>query len=108
MTERELILTGIGGQDGSLLWWLFLTSLFSATDVNALGWWEILSKPSLATFQNYQEIWDNQSIRSAFWKTVWISLGGTFLPIIIAALADFNCVSATRFSEMFATVPPDR
>ncbi len=68
---------------------LFLTSLFSATDVNALGWWEILSKPSLATFQNYQEIWDNQSIRSAFWTTVWISLGGTFLPIIIAALAGY-------------------
>jgi alpha-glucoside transport system permease protein len=68
---------------------LFLTSLFSATDVNALGWWEILSKPSLATFQNYQEIWDNQSIRSAFWTTVWISLGGTFLPIIIAARAGY-------------------
>jgi alpha-glucoside transport system permease protein len=68
---------------------LFLTSLFSATDVNSLGWWEILSKPSLATFQNYQEIWDNQSIRSAFWTTVWISLGGTFLPIIIAALAGY-------------------
>ena len=68
---------------------LFLTSLFSATDVNSLGWWEILSKPSLATFQNYQEIWDNQSIRSAFWTTVWISLGGTFLPIVIAALAGY-------------------
>jgi alpha-glucoside transport system permease protein len=68
---------------------LFLTSLFSATDVNSLGWWEILSKPSLATFQNYQEIWHNQSIRSAFWTTVWISLGGTFLPIIIAALAGY-------------------
>jgi alpha-glucoside transport system permease protein len=68
---------------------LFLTSLFSATDVNALGWWEIFSKPSLATFQNYQEIWHNQSIRSAFWTTVWISLGGTFLPIVIAALAGY-------------------
>jgi len=68
---------------------LFLTSLFSATDVNSLGWWEIFSKPSLATFQNYQEIWHNQSIRSAFWTTVWISLGGTFLPIIIAALAGY-------------------
>jgi alpha-glucoside transport system permease protein len=68
---------------------LFLTSLFSATDVNSLGWWEIFSKPSLATFQNYQEIWHNQSIRSAFWTTVWIALGGTFLPIIIAALAGY-------------------
>ncbi len=31
---------------------LFLTSLFEPTDVNNLGWWEIFSKPSLATFQN--------------------------------------------------------
>jgi alpha-glucoside transport system permease protein len=68
---------------------LFLTSLFTATDVNTLGWWEIFSKPSLATFQNYQDIWNNASIRSAFFTTVWIALGGTFLPIIIAALAGY-------------------
>jgi alpha-glucoside transport system permease protein len=68
---------------------LFLTSLFSPTDVNSLGWWEIFSKPSLGTFQNYQDIWNDTSIRSAFWTTVWISLGGTFLPIIIAALAGY-------------------
>jgi alpha-glucoside transport system permease protein len=68
---------------------LFLTSLFSPTDVNSLGWWEIFSKPSLATFQNYQDIWHDQSIRSAFWTTVWISLGGTFLPIVVAALAGY-------------------
>src|SRR5215218_10041008 len=60
---------------------LFLTSLFSPTDVNSLGWWEIFSKPSLATFQNYQDIWQDQSIRSAFFTTVWIALGGTILPI---------------------------
>jgi len=68
---------------------LFLTSLFTPTDVNSLGWWEIFSKPSLGTFQNYQDIWHDQSIRSAFWTTVWISVGGTFLPIVIAALAGY-------------------
>jgi alpha-glucoside transport system permease protein len=68
---------------------LFLTSLFSPTDVNSLGWWEIFSKPSLATFQNYQDIWNDQSIRSAFVTTIWISLGGTFLPIVVAALAGY-------------------
>ena len=52
---------------------LFLTSLFSPTDINTLGWWEIFSKPSLATLDNYREIWHDQSIRSAFWTTVWIS-----------------------------------
>jgi alpha-glucoside transport system permease protein len=68
---------------------LFLTSLFSPTDVNSLGWWEIFSKPSLATFQNYQDIWHDQSIRSAFFTTVWIAIGGTVLPIVVAALAGY-------------------
>jgi alpha-glucoside transport system permease protein len=68
---------------------LFLTSLFSPTDINSLGWWEIFSKPSLATFQNYRDIWNDQSIRSAFFTTVWIAVGGTVLPIIVAALAGY-------------------
>jgi alpha-glucoside transport system permease protein len=68
---------------------LFLTSLFSAEDVNNLGWWQIFTKPSLATFQNYQDIYHNESIRSAILTTVWISVGGTILPIIVAALAGY-------------------
>jgi alpha-glucoside transport system permease protein len=68
---------------------LFLTSLFSPTDINSLGWWEIFSKPSLATFQNYQEVWNTPAIHSAFFTTIWISLGGTILPIVVAALAGY-------------------
>jgi alpha-glucoside transport system permease protein len=68
---------------------LFLTSLFLPTDVNSLGWWEIFSRPSLATFQNYRDVWDNPAIHSAFFTTVWISLGGTILPIVVAALAGY-------------------
>ena len=68
---------------------LFLTSLFSATEINQTGWWEIFSKPSLGTFQNYQDIWNDESIRSAFFTTIWISVGGTVLPIIVAALAGY-------------------
>jgi alpha-glucoside transport system permease protein len=59
------------------------------TDINSLGWWEIFSKPSLATFQNYQDVWDNPAIHSAFFTTIWISLGGTILPIVVAALAGY-------------------
>jgi alpha-glucoside transport system permease protein len=68
---------------------LFLTSLVVPTEVNSIGWWEIFSKPSLATFDNYQEIWRDENIRSAFWTTVWIALGGTFVPIVVAALAGY-------------------
>jgi alpha-glucoside transport system permease protein len=68
---------------------LFLTSLFSPTDINQIGWWKIFTEPSLATFENYQSIYDNEAIRDALLTTVWISVGGTVLPIIVAALAGY-------------------
>jgi alpha-glucoside transport system permease protein len=68
---------------------LFLSSLFAPTDINSLGWWEIFSKPSLATFENYREVWDDPNIHSAFFTTVWIAIGGTILPIVVAALAGY-------------------
>jgi alpha-glucoside transport system permease protein len=68
---------------------LFMTSLFSAEDVNNIGWWKIFTKPSLATLQNYQDIYHNESIRSAIVTTIIISIGGTILPILVAALAGY-------------------
>jgi alpha-glucoside transport system permease protein len=68
---------------------LFMTSLFSAEDVNNIGWWKIFTKPSLATFQNYQDIYHNESIRSAIVTTIIISVGGTVLPILVASLAGY-------------------
>ena len=68
---------------------LFMTSLFSAEDVNNIGWWKIFTKPSLATFQNYQDIYHNESIRSAIVTTIIISVGGTILPILVASLAGY-------------------
>ena len=68
---------------------LFLTSLFAPEDVNNIGWWKIFTKPSLATFQNYQDIYHNESIRSAFVTTIIISVGGTIIPILVASLAGY-------------------
>ena len=68
---------------------LFMTSLFSAEDVNNIGWWKIFTKPSLATLQNYQDIYHNESIRSAIVTTIIISVGGTILPILVASLAGY-------------------
>jgi alpha-glucoside transport system permease protein len=68
---------------------LFMTSLFAPEDVNNIGWWKIFTKPSLATFQNYQDIYHNESIRSAFVTTIIISIGGTVLPILVASLAGY-------------------
>jgi alpha-glucoside transport system permease protein len=68
---------------------LFLTSLLLPEDLASGGWWRIFSEPSLATFDSYQKLWDNEAIRDSLLTTVWISVGGTILPIIVAALAGY-------------------
>jgi alpha-glucoside transport system permease protein len=68
---------------------LFFTSLLPASLVSSTGWWEVLSSPSIATFENYSDILDNKAITSAIWTTLWIALGATILPIAVAALAAY-------------------
>jgi alpha-glucoside transport system permease protein len=88
-TPIYLVLTFLG-----LLWLvptlgLFLTSLLEPGAIGTSGWWEIFSKPSLGTLENYREIFDNDAITSAIVTTIWISLGATILPILIAAFAAY-------------------
>jgi alpha-glucoside transport system permease protein len=68
---------------------LALTSLMSPTDFNAFGWWKIFSEPSIATWANYSELWNNSNIPESLGTTVIIAVGSTILPIIIAALAGY-------------------
>jgi len=68
---------------------LFFTSLLSPEQFNEEGWWQILSKPSLATLDNYDKVFDTEAITSALWTTVLVSVGGTILPIFVAAMAGY-------------------
>jgi alpha-glucoside transport system permease protein len=68
---------------------LFFTSVIDPAEIGRIGWWEILSKPSETTFENYREIFDNEQITSSIVTTIWVALGGTILPIMIAALAAY-------------------
>jgi alpha-glucoside transport system permease protein len=68
---------------------LFFTSVIDSAEIGRIGWWEILSKPSEATFENYREIFDNEQITSSIFTTLWVALGGTILPILIASLAAY-------------------
>ena len=68
---------------------LLLTSLLPATEITQEGWWNVVAHPSLATFQNYKDIFDNQAITSALWTTVQISVGNTVLLVIVASLAGY-------------------
>jgi alpha-glucoside transport system permease protein len=68
---------------------LFLTSILPADVFSSAGWWKFFSKPSLATFSNYSNLWHNSDIPHTLLTTVYISVGGTILPIIVAALAGY-------------------
>ena len=68
---------------------LFFTSLLAPEQFNEQGWWKILSKPSLATLDNYDKVFNTEAIISSLWTTVLISVGGTMLPIFVAAMAAY-------------------
>jgi alpha-glucoside transport system permease protein len=68
---------------------LFFTSILAPEDFNSLGWWKIFSKPSMATWQNYDQLLQNDRITHSLWTTLQIAIGGTVLPIIVAALAGY-------------------
>ena len=68
---------------------LFLTSLLSPADFSAEGWWQVFSEPSKMTWENYDAVLTNETLRSALLTTVWVAVGGTILPIIVAALAGY-------------------
>jgi len=85
----QLFLAAVG-----LLWLvptagLLVTSILPASNFDSHGWWKIFSKPSLSTWQNYDQIFKNHEITSALVTTLEIAVGGTVLPILVAALAGY-------------------
>ena len=68
---------------------LLITSLLSPADFTREGWWQVFSDPSKLTWENYDAVLHNDAITSALWTTVLIAVGGTILPIIVAALAGY-------------------
>ena len=68
---------------------LLFTSLITPAEIQSTGWWEAISAPSLLTLENYGDILGNEAITGALWTTLWISLGGTVIPIVVAALGGY-------------------
>ena len=88
-TPIHLLLVAVG-----VLWLiptlgLLLTSIMPAERFDTSGWWKIFAEPSIATWQNYDNLFSNSQITDSLLTTVWISIGGTVLPIIVAALAGY-------------------
>jgi alpha-glucoside transport system permease protein len=68
---------------------LFLTSLLKPDVIDTEGWWKVLAHPHLAAWANYSSLFHDTNIPSTLGTTAEIAVGGTVLPIIIAALAGY-------------------
>jgi alpha-glucoside transport system permease protein len=85
----QILLVAIG-----LLWLvptigLFLTSILPAEAFTVKGWWQIFSKPSLATWSNYSAVIHNHAIIHSLYTTVEIAVGNTVLVVVIGSLAGY-------------------
>src|SRR3954467_8777838 len=68
---------------------LFLTSILPAQAFTVKGWWQIFSKPSLATWSNYSGVIHNHSIMHALFTTAEIAVLNTLIVIVVGALAGY-------------------
>jgi alpha-glucoside transport system permease protein len=68
---------------------LFLTSLMKPELIGTTGWWKVFAKPHLLAWTNYSNLFHNTSIPATLRITAEIAIGGTILPIIVAASAAY-------------------
>ncbi len=68
---------------------LFISSLRTAQDNNASGWWNALTAPAQLTLENYQNLLANEGMVNAFFNTVWITVPATLLVVVLASLAAY-------------------
>jgi len=68
---------------------LFLTSILPASALASKGWWQIFSKPSMATWSNYDALFHNSGLITALKTTAYIAVGNTVLVVIIGAMAGY-------------------
>ncbi len=69
---------------------LFITSILPASQLASQGWWKIFTKPSLATWSNYDALFHNQGLLTALKTTAEIAIGNTVLVVILGALAGYS------------------
>ena len=68
---------------------LFITSILPQSTLASKGWWQIASKPSLATFSNYSALFHNSGLIAALKTTAYIAVGNTLLVVILGSMAGY-------------------
>jgi alpha-glucoside transport system permease protein len=68
---------------------LLVTSLRPVRTYAESGWWNVLSKPSELTLENYVDLLGDARVIDAIWNTVLIAVPSTVLPVLIASMAGY-------------------
>jgi alpha-glucoside transport system permease protein len=68
---------------------LLVASLRPESDNVSSGWWTVFTDPSQLTFQNYKNLFDNNTIVDAFFNTIYITVPATLLVVLVASLAGY-------------------
>jgi alpha-glucoside transport system permease protein len=68
---------------------LLLTSLMPANQIASEGWWKVISKPSITTWNNYDQLFKNNDLTKALVTTAEIAVGNTVLLVLVASLAGY-------------------
>jgi alpha-glucoside transport system permease protein len=68
---------------------LLVASLRPESDNVSSGWWTVFTNPSQLTFQNYKNLFDNNTIVDAFFNTIYITVPATLLVVLVASLAGY-------------------
>ena len=69
---------------------LFVTSILPASALASKGWWQIFSKPSLATWSNYRRaVPQPRADRTRCKTTAYIAVGNTLLVVVLGAMAGY-------------------
>ncbi|NMA61822.1 MAG: carbohydrate ABC transporter permease [Firmicutes bacterium] len=79
---------------------LLITSFRPASEVAYSGWWTVFSSPlrfTQFTIENYQNVLRTGGMATAFRNSFIITVGGTLIPVFLAALAAFG-LSRLNFS----------
>ncbi len=68
---------------------LFITSILPASADASKGWWQIFTKPSIATWSNYHALFQNNGLVTALKTTAYIAVGNTVLVVLVGAMAGY-------------------
>ncbi|UUU20215.1 carbohydrate ABC transporter permease [Streptomyces sp. DSM 40750] len=68
---------------------LLLSSLRGPLDIQASGWWTVLTKPAQLTLHNYASLLDNSAITHSFLNSLLITVPATLLVVVVGSLAGY-------------------